>query len=56
MTKQGEIREGVAEKIYGWYFRNSELNDGGEWAKVKGATRGLILAITDIVLVSLLFP
>jgi len=50
MTKQEKIREGIAERIYQWYFRNSQLNDLGEWSKVSGASRGLILAITDIVM------
>lgn len=50
MTKREEIREGVAERIYKWYFRNSQLNDWGEWSKVSSATRGMILAITDMVL------
>jgi len=50
MPTREEIREGTAEKIYKWYFRNSQLNDCGEWKGISGSTRGMILAITDIVL------
>ena len=50
MGKREELRQGVAERIYKWYFRNSNLNDLGEWGKTNGATRGMVLAITDIVL------
>ena len=50
MATREEIREGIAGRIYKWYFRNSQLNDLGEWGKVRGATRGMVLAITDIVL------
>ncbi len=45
-----DIREGLAKRIYEWHSRNSLLNDVGEWAEVRGSTRGLILEITDICL------
>ena len=48
MTKQEDIREGIAEKIFEWCKRNGYASF--RWNELTGATRGLILAITDIVL------
>ena len=50
MPTREEIREGIAERIYRWYCRNSELNNLGEWCKVSGYMRGIILSITDMVM------
>lgn len=50
MTKQEKIREGVAEKIFEWCKRNGFIVASFKWGEVVGATRGMILAIADIVL------
>ena len=50
MATREEIREGVAEKLFEWCKRNGYIVASFEWKDVTGATRGLILAITDIVL------
>ena len=50
MSKQKEIREGIARKIFEWCKRNGYIVASFEWKEITGATRGLILAVTDIVL------
>ena len=50
MTRQEVIREGIAEKIFEWCKRNGYIVASFEWKEVTGATRGMILAITDILL------
>lgn len=53
MTKQEEIRKGIAKRIYDWYVRNSELNDCGVWEEAKGWVRGMVWSITDILIENL---
>lgn len=50
MTKQEEIRKGIAGDIFEWCKRNGYIATSLEWKEVTGVTRGLILSITDIVL------
>ena len=40
-TKQEEIREGIAEKIFEWYQRQFNL-PLLKWSEVQGGIRGLL--------------